>query len=70
MGGAWNDRNDFKGIDKDASGNVYLHDLLTGTGFGIRTIFLGFLLKTDIAWSFNLQYSSPPKFYFSVGADL
>ena len=70
MGGAWTDRTDFKAFDRDDNGDVYLRDLLTGTGFGIRTVLLGFLLKTDIAWSFNLKESSPPKFYFSVGADL
>ncbi len=70
MGGAWTHRTDFKGIDRDQDGNVYMKDLLTGTGYGVRMIFLGFLLKMDVAWSFNLKEFSSPKYYFSLGADI
>lgn len=69
MGGAWAYRSDFKGVTRDAKGNVYLKDLLTGTGYGVRMVILGFLLKMDVAWSFNLQGFSRPKYYFSMGAD-
>ena len=70
MGGAWTGRADFKGIDRDPSGSLYMKDLLTGMGYGVRMIFLGFLLKLDVAYSFNLQAFSTPKYYFSLGADL
>jgi Tol biopolymer transport system component len=69
MGGAWTTPRYFKGIDRDSNGDVYMKDLLTGTGYGVRMVVIGFLLKIDVAWSFNLQGFSPPKYYFSVGAD-
>lgn len=70
IGGAWTHQNDFKGVARDSLGSIYLNDLLAGTGYGVRTVLLGFLLKLDVAWSFNLQATSQPKYYFSVGADL
>ena len=70
MGGAWTHGSEFKGVDKDANGEIYLRDLLTGTGYGVRMVVLGFLLKLDVAWSFNLKEFSVPKYYFSVGADI
>ncbi len=70
IGGAWTGRDDFRAFDRDATGSVYMKDLLMGTGTGARMIFLGFLLKMDIAWQFNLQHFSAPKYYFSVGADI
>jgi hypothetical protein len=70
MGGAWEHRSDFKAFDRNANGDLYLRDLLTGAGYGVRMVFLGFLLKMDVAWSFNLQETSVPKYYFSVGADI
>lgn len=70
MGGAYQWRNEFKAFDKDELGNVYMRDLLAGTGYGVRMIILGFLLKMDVAWSFNLQQSSTPQYYFSLGADI
>jgi Tol biopolymer transport system component len=70
MGTAWTSKKDFKAFDKDNSGSVYMKDLLMGTGYGVRMIFLGFLLKMDVAWSYNLQQFSSPKYYFSLGADI
>ncbi len=70
MGGTWRWKNDFKAFDKDESGNLYMKDLLTGTGYGIRMIVLGFLLKLDVGWAFDLQTFSPPQYYFSLGADI
>jgi Tol biopolymer transport system component len=70
MGTAWTQGRDFKGIDRDADGNAYLRDLLAGTGYGVRMVFFGFLLKMDVAWAFNLREVSAPKYYFSVGADI
>ncbi len=70
MGAAWTHRTDFKAFDRDADNNLYLRDLLAGTGYGVRMVLLGFLLKMDVAWSFNLREFSKPKYYFSVGADI
>ena len=69
VGTAWSHRSDFKMFDRDDSGSLYMKDLLAGTGYGIRMIFLGFLVKMDVAWSFNYQGFSVPKYYFSLGAD-
>jgi Tol biopolymer transport system component len=70
VGGTWNNRNDFKGIDRDANNQVYMRDLLGGMGYGVRMVFLGFLLKLDVAWAYDLRNFSLPKYYFSVGPDL
>ncbi|HTK82243.1 MAG TPA: biopolymer transporter Tol [Bacteroidota bacterium] len=70
VGGAWTHQSDFKGIDRDENGDIYMRDLLAGTGYGMRMIVLGFLLKLDVAWSYNLREFSVPKYYFSVGADI
>jgi hypothetical protein len=69
VGGAWTHQTDFKAFDRDSSGSLYMKDLLSGTGYGIRMIFLGFLVKMDVAWSFNIKEFSAPKYYFSLGAD-
>ena len=69
VGGAWNGRSDFKGFDKDAMGNTYMKDLLAGTGYGVRMVFLGFLVKMDVAYAFNWQSFSTPKYYLSLGGD-
>lgn len=70
VGGAWTRQGEFKGIDRNAAGDIYLRDLLVGAGYGVRMIFLGFLLKLDVAWPLNLQDSFAPKYYLSVGADI
>ncbi len=69
MGGAWTTRESFQAFARNAEGSVFMKDLLTGMGTGVRLIFLGFLVKFDVAWSFDLQSFSPPKYYFSLGAD-
>ncbi|HUL43256.1 MAG TPA: biopolymer transporter Tol [Bacteroidota bacterium] len=69
MGSTWTLGRDVKLFDRDADG-VYMRDLLAGTGYGVRMVFLGFLLKLDVAWSFDLQQTSTPKYYFSVGEDI
>jgi len=68
MGGAWTSTADFRGTERTNEG-VVMKDLLTGTGTGIRLYLLGFLVKFDVAWAFNLQSFSPPKYYISLGAD-
>lgn len=68
MGGAWHSARDFRGTVRTVDG-VVMKDLLTGMGTGIRVILLGFLVRFDVAWSFNLQSFSSPKYYISLGAD-
>ncbi|MFZ1082539.1 MAG: biopolymer transporter Tol [Candidatus Kryptoniota bacterium] len=59
----------FQAFDHDSSGNLETRDLLIGTGFGARMVILGFLLRLDIGWAYNIQNFSPPHYYFSLGYD-
>jgi len=69
MGSAWNKERDYVAFTRDAEGRVVSRDLLMGMGTGARIFFLAFLVKFDVAWSWNLNSFSPPKYYFSLGAD-
>ncbi len=69
MGGAWTTRKSFQAFARDNSGSVYMKDLLAGMGTGVRLVLLGFLVRFDVAWSFDLQSFSPPQYYLSLGAD-
>jgi Tol biopolymer transport system component len=44
-------------------------DLLVGMGIGTRLFLLYFPIKFDVAWSYDMQKFSKPKFYISLGAD-
>lgn len=68
MGSAWTDNKSLKFFNTDA-GYTKTQDLLAGTGFGARMFFLYFLLRFDVAWTYNLHSFSEPKYYFSLGAD-
>jgi outer membrane protein assembly factor BamA len=64
IGSAWNDFEKFQGV---RDGRV--NDLFIGYGTGARIYLLGFLLKYDLAWSYDLANSSRAKHYFSIGID-
>jgi len=68
-GSAWNSNHELQLISKNNNGQVVSNDLLMGTGVGARVFFLYFLLKFDVAWAYNIQSFSAPKFYISLGAD-
>ena len=68
-GTAWKDDKALKLFGTNESGNLVTQDLLLGTGFGTRIVFMGIPFKFDVAWSFNFQRWSPPKYYFSLGLD-
>ncbi|MCL4540471.1 MAG: hypothetical protein M1378_12885, partial [Bacteroidetes bacterium] len=59
----------FQAFDHDLNGDLETRDLLVGTGTGVRMVFLYFLVRLDIAWSYNLQHFSRPQYYFSLGYD-
>ena len=66
----WNNRYvKFRAFDYGNGGRLKTRDLLVGTGVGVRMVILYFLLRLDIAWAFNLQSFSPPRYYFSLGYD-
>jgi Tol biopolymer transport system component len=67
-GAAWSKDNELKFFERK-NGNVISKDLLMGTGFGARVFFLYFLMRFDVAWAYNVEGFSKPKFYFSLGAD-
>lgn len=68
-GAAWSDNTKLQLFTKNEKGNTITKDLLLGTGFGIRTYFLYFLLRFDLAWAYNVDGFSKPIFYFSLGTD-
>jgi len=65
IGSAWNANKDFQGVE-----NGKVKDLFVGYGTGARVFLFGFLLKYDLAWSYNLKNSSRAKHYFSIGVDI
>ncbi len=67
-GSAWDDTGKLKFIGKNDSGSTVTQDLLLGTGVGFRVAFL-FLWRIDIAWQYNLDTWSPPRYYISLGYD-
>ena len=54
---------------EDDKGDAVLEDLLVGTGFGLRTILLGYPIRLDYAWPFDGRRFGKRQFYFSVGLD-
>ena len=68
-GSAWNNTKQLKFFERNANGSVVSKDLLMGTGVGARMFFLYFLLKFDVAWAYNVDHFTKPKFYLSLGAD-
>ncbi len=67
-GTAWNKNKELNLFTKNKNGNRITNDLLIGLGTGVRVYFI-FLWKFDVAWSYNLQRFSKPKYYISMGLD-
>ncbi|NUM69859.1 MAG: PD40 domain-containing protein [Ignavibacteriaceae bacterium] len=68
-GAAWNNNRSLQLFAQNAQGKTVTKDLLMGTGFGARLYFLYFLLRFDVAWSWDVDSFSKPVFYFSLGTD-
>jgi len=68
-GTAWTKDKDLKLFERNGNGNVVTKDLLMGTGVGARVFFLYFLMRFDVAWAYNVDGFTKPKFYLSLGAD-
>lgn len=68
-GTAWTDNDALKLIHKGPNGKSQTNDLLLGTGFGARANILGFPFMFDVAWSYDLERFSKPKYYISLGYD-
>ncbi len=69
VGSSWTKEKSFRGFGKNANGSTVTQDLLIGTGMGIRMFLFGLPLKIDVAWSYNGDGFSIPKYYFSLGGD-
>jgi Tol biopolymer transport system component len=67
-GTAWNKNTELQLFGKNDSGKLVTKDLLLGTGFGLRMNFI-FLWRFDVAWSYDMQSFSKPKYYWSIGLD-
>ena len=67
-GTAWDNNRQLKLFGRTPDGTTVTKHLLIGTGFGARVYFI-FLWKFDVAWAYNLQRFSKPKFYISMGLD-
>ncbi len=68
VGSAWEKNKNLKLFTKNAFDQTVTNDLLIGTGFGARIYFM-FLWKFDVAWTYDLQNFSGPKYYISIGLD-
>ena len=67
-GTAWNENKDLRFFKKSSGGKRVTDDLLIGMGTGLRLYFL-FLWKFDVAWKYDLNKFSKPKYYISLGLD-
>jgi Tol biopolymer transport system component len=67
-GAAWDNSETLKLFKKDQYDNTVTQDLLIGTGVGLRLYFL-FLWRFDVAWKYNLDGFSTPRYYISIGLD-
>lgn len=69
MGSAWNATRTWQAFSTDEFGTTRTKDLLIGTGFGARFIFLGLPLRVDVAWRFDGSNFSIPVWYFALGPE-
>ncbi|MEW6194433.1 MAG: peptidase MA family metallohydrolase [Bacteroidota bacterium] len=67
-GSAWDDSKKLQFFAKDEFDNTVTKDLLIGTGVGLR-VYLLFLWRLDVAWKYNIDKFSKPRYYLSIGLD-
>jgi Tol biopolymer transport system component len=64
IGSAWDNTSTWKAVDHNR-----LSSIISGYGLGARIFFLGLLVRFDVAWRYDLQQTSKPVYYWSLGAD-
>lgn len=64
IGSAWDNTDKWELVKSNR-----LQSLVSGYGLGARIFFMGFLLRFDVAWRYDLQSSSKPMYYWSLGGD-
>jgi len=69
IGGALPDSARFRLFTRDEDGRRRFADLMMGAGFGLRSVFLGYPVRLDVAWPFDGQTFGGRRVYFSVGFD-
>ena len=74
VGNIWGGRSSGKSNGEDLLGNTQqlerkIEDLMVGTGFGLRTLFLGYPVRIDFAWPFDGKEFGDRHTYLSVGLD-
>lgn len=69
VGTAFDEIDNYRAFNTNASGETINQNVLAGTGFGTRMFFLGFPLKFDVAWAFKGEKFASPKYYISLGAE-
>jgi len=68
IGTVWSNNKTLQFFEK-TNGSIKTKDLLVGMGIGTRLFFMYFPLKFDVAWEYDMQKFSKPKYYISLGAD-
>lgn len=68
LGSAWNDPQGWN-WSRTENGKLYYEDIFSGYGTGIRAAFFGFLWRIDVAWKYNGNSFSEPRYYWSFGLD-
>jgi Tol biopolymer transport system component len=68
LGTVWSNNKTLKLFTKQ-NDKIIAQDFLMGMGAGVRIFLLYFPFKFDVAWSYDLQKFSMPKFYISLGSD-
>lgn len=58
----WWSLREFQGVNDGR-----FQDLISGYGIGARIYFLGFLVRFDVAWPYDLKRSYDPIYYWSLG---
>ncbi|MEI7812302.1 MAG: biopolymer transporter Tol [Ignavibacteria bacterium] len=68
-GSAWTNNKSLRLTGDNENGRLVTKDLLAGTGFGARMFLLYFLVRMDVAWAYNFNSFSEPRYLFSLGTD-
>ncbi|TFG95096.1 MAG: hypothetical protein E4H13_13875, partial [Calditrichales bacterium] len=69
IGSAWDNSSYWRATYMDQNGEKRLADIVAGYGVGTRIYFMGFLVKFDVAWRYDLNGISKPIYYWSFGGD-
>ena len=66
----WYSNDKWRATEVGEDGKRRFKDLVSGYGVGARVYFLYFLMRIDVAWNYDLEGSSKPMWYISLGGDL